>query len=308
MNHFERQYKFRFSAIQGGSDLFMLIALHLVVFVAFAFIKMIYYFNHGNPEGLILYNTTVLPWFVLSSDVHTILSRPWTILTHMFMHDNIWHVLANMLWLWGFGYLLQNVMGRKVIAVFIYGALAGALAFVLAFNFIPALKPEVQAATALGASAGVMAIAVAVTLMTPGFRLFPMLGGGIPLWVLTMLYIIIDLATIPFSNPGGHIAHLAGAFMGFIFIAFYKKGYDGSNWMNQFFDWVNNLFNPDKPKKGKGIKEEIFYKATSAPYKKSYHLTQQRIDEILDKISQKGYDSLTAEEKDLLKRASKEEL
>jgi hypothetical protein len=225
------------------------------------------------------------------------------------MHEGVLHIFANMLWLWGFGFLLQGIAGgRKVIPVFIYGGLAGAIAFVLAFNFIPALSPEVHVASALGASAGVMAVALATTMLAPGYRIFPMLNGGIPIWVLTMIYVVIDLATIPLSNPGGHIAHLAGAFTGFLFIFFYRRGYDWSNWMNNVFDWVGNLFNPDRPKRGRVIKQELFYHSTSSPYKKTSNVTQQRIDEILDKINQNGYGSLTSEEKELLKRASKEEL
>ncbi|MEI2737807.1 MAG: DUF6576 domain-containing protein [Chitinophagaceae bacterium] len=129
-----------------------------------------------------------------------------------------------------------------------------------------------------------------------------MIGGGIPLWALTALYIISDLATVSISDTGNLIAHLGGALAGFLFVVFLRMGYDLSNWMSNFFDWVNNLFNPDKPKKGKSIKDELFYKASSAPYTKTSNVTQQRIDEILDKISQKGYNLLTDEEKDLLKK------
>jgi hypothetical protein len=133
-----------------------------------------------------------------------------------------------------------------------------------------------------------------------------MLNGGIPLWVITSIYVIIDLATIPVSNPGGHIAHLAGALTGLLFMYSFRRGYDWGEWMNNFWDWFTNLFNPDKPKKGKVIKHELFYKSTAKPYKKTPNVTEQRVNEILDKISQKGYDSLSEEEKDLLKRASQE--
>jgi hypothetical protein len=161
----------------------------------------------------------------------------------------------------------------------------------------------------LGASAGVMAVAIATTVMAPGYRIFPLLNGGIPLWVLTTIFVIIDLATIPVSNPGGHIAHLAGAGMGFLFISQMQRGREWSTWINNFFDWVNNLFNPDKPKKGKVIKSQLFYKSKVTPYKKtSTNFSQQRVDEILDKINQKGYNTLTQEEKDILKRASAEDL
>ena len=225
----------------------------------------------------------------------------------MFVHTGILHILGNMLWLWGFGYIMQDLTGnKKIIPVFIYGGLVGALTYILAYNVFPVFEAQLPYSAALGASAGIMAIAVATTMIAPGFRIFPMLNGGIPLWVLTSLYLVIDLATIPRDNPGGHIAHLGGALMGFIFMVAFRKGYDWSEWMNNFYDWVNNLFNPDKPKKGKDIKKELFYKSSSNPYKKTPNVTQQRIDDILDKINQKGYSYLTEEEKELLKRASEE--
>ena len=209
----------------------------------------------------------------------------------------------------GFGYIFQDLSGnRKIIPVFIYGALAGAIAYMLAFNFIPPLREGLIGSSALGASAGVMAIAIATTVLAPGYRIFPLLNGGIPLWVVTMIFVIIDLATIPVNNPGGHIAHLAGAAMGFLFIKMLERGKDWSTPINAFFDWVNNLFNPDKPKKGKVIKSQVFYKSKVAPYKKTTTgFSQQRVDEILDKINQKGYNTLTAEEKEILKRASSED-
>ena len=135
-----------------------------------------------------------------------------------------------------------------------------------------------------------------------------MLNGGIPLWVITIIYLIIDLATIPYDNPGGHIAHIAGAAMGYLFILALQKGKDWGAWMNNFFDWVNNLFDPDKPKKGSSPKTTLYYNSKVQPFKKANTLTQQRVDEILDKISQKGYGSLSDEEKEMLKRASQEDL
>ena len=111
------------------------------------------------------------------------------------------------------------------------------------------------------------------------------------------------------TDSGNLLAHIAGAFTGFLFIFSLRQGYDWSEWMNNFFDWINNLFNPDKPRKGKkSMKEELFYKSTKAPYKKTLNVTPQHVDEILDKINQHGYQFLTEEEKDLLRRASEEGL
>jgi membrane associated rhomboid family serine protease len=286
----------------------MLIAINLVAFVLLAFIKVIYYFTFGK-EGVPIYQTQVLDWVALPADMSVLLTRPWTLITHFIVHDSVWHIIANMLWLWAFGYILQDLAGnRKLIPVFIYGALAGAAAYIISYNLLPPLREHLSDAKALGASAGVMAIAIAATALAPNYRIFPLINGGIPLWVLTMLFAIIDLATIPYNNPGGHIAHLAGAGAGFVLILLMRKGYDWSRWMNNFYDWANNLFNPDKPRKGREIKTQLFYKSTVQPYKKTSNVTQQRIDDILDKINQKGYHSLSEEEKDILKRASKEDL
>lgn len=309
MAYYEKEYKQRLVLGQGNNALITLIAINLVVFVILAFIKAIFYLRYENGvQAIASFNNSVLSWFALSADVNKIIAKPWTILTHMFVHDGLWHVFANMLWLWGFGYILQDLTGnRKIFPVFFYGALGGALSFVLAYNFLPGLTTHMNAASALGASAGVMAIAVAAAFIAPGYRIFPMLYGGIPLWIITAIYLIIDLATLPVGNTGGHIAHLAGAFTGFLFMYFYRLGYDWGAWINNFFDWFTNLFNPDKPGKGKLIKDELFYKTTTQPYKKTPNVTEQRIDEILDKISQKGYKSLNEEEKDLLKRASQKD-
>ena len=287
----------------------MLIAICLIMFVGLAFMKAVWYFRFPKEIAPSLFTKNVLGWFTLPADGERMLNRPWTIITHMFAHDNIWKVFSNMLWLWCFGYIMQDLTGnKKIVPIFIYGGLAGGIAFMLAYNFIPSLHTQLPYASAIGASSGVMALAIATTMVSPKYKIFPMIGGGIPLWALTALYVISDLATVSISDTGNLVAHLAGAFAGFLFIVFLRRGYDCSEWMSNFFDWVNNLFNPDKPKKGKNIKEELFYKSSSAPYKKTLNVTQQRVDEILDKINQKGYNFLTDEEKELLKRASKEGL
>jgi membrane associated rhomboid family serine protease len=258
-----------------------------------------------------MFNDQIFRWFTLPADLGLLITRPWTLITHMFVHDtaSIWHILGNMLWLWAFGYILQDLAGnKKLFPLYFYGAMGGAAAYILAYNLIGPLKVDLPYAQAFGASAGVMAIAIGTTALAPGYRIFQMINGGIPLWVITILYLIIDVATIPYNNPGGHIAHIAGAGMGYAFILAMQRGHDWGGWINNFFDWVNNLFNPDKPKKGVSPKTTLYYNSKVPPYKKANVITQQRIDEILDKISQKGYHSLSEDEKEMLKRASKEDL
>lgn len=305
MSFYEKQRRNRFSVGLHDNALVKLIVINLVVFVLFAFVKVFYFFTYTQETAMIHFHEDIYNNLALPGSFSGFIRKPWTLITHMFYHDGVWHIIGNMLWLWMFGYLFHDLTGnRKIIPVYIYGALGGAIAFMLAYNFIPSLS--VVNATATGASAGIMAIVVATTMVAPDYRIFPMINGGIPLWVLTLIFLIIDLALIPTFNTGGHIAHLAGALTGFLFIFSMRRGFDWSDGMNGFFDWVNNLFNPDKPKKK--VKEQLFYKPGKRPYSKTTNITQQRVDEILDKIGQKGYHSLSDEEKELLKKASKEDL
>lgn len=286
----------------------ILIAICLIVFVGFAFIKAVWFFKYPKEVALTNYYADVLSWFMLPASFDSFISKPWTIITHMFVHDNVWKVFANMLWLWCFGYILQDIAGnKKIIPVFIYGSLGGAVGFMLSYNLLPSLQAQLPYSNTIGASAGVMAVAIVTTLISPNYRIFPLIRGGIPLWVLTVLFVISSLASISFSDTGYIISLASAAFTGLWFILFLRRGYDWSEWMNNFFEWVSNLFNPGRPQKGKSTKEELFYKSSSTPYIKTAKVTQERIDAILDKIHQQGYQFLTEEEKEVLKKASKEE-
>ncbi|RYY88165.1 MAG: rhomboid family intramembrane serine protease [Chitinophagaceae bacterium] len=302
MAYYPQQNRKKLSIGADGNALMNLIALLLIVFVTFAFIQVVYTFTYYK-EGSARYHGEMFPWVAMPADLTLLATRPWTLLTHFFVHDGIWPVIGNLLWLYAFGSIYQNMTGyRKLIPLFIFGSVAGAVAFLLAYNLIP-LHANAAGAQLWGAGAGVMAIAVATTVLAPNFRIFPMLNGGIPLWIITLAYAVISLASIPLSETGTHIAYLAGALMGFLFQRAQMNGRDWSGWINRGWDWWVNLFNPDK---GKQVspKDELFYKATVPPFKKSTNFTQQRVDEILDKIHQKGFKSLTEEEREILRKAS----
>lgn len=314
MNYSEKKYRQKLQLDKGNNGLMLLMAICLIAFVGFAFVKALWYFNNPSPDKKFasdLFNKNVLSLFTIPADTGQLLNKPWTLLTGLFVHDNndVWKVFPNMFWLWAFGYILQDLTGgKKIIPVFIYGAWGGAIAFILAYNLIPSLSSQIPFATLGAATCGVMTIAVVTTLVSPGYRLFSAIGGGIPLWALTALYLITSFATVSISDTATLISQLAAAFTGVLFIFFLRRGYDWSDWMNNFFDWFDNLFNPHKPRKGKSFREALFYKAESAPFTKTPKVTQARIDEILDKIGQQGYMSLSEEEKDLLKRASSEDV
>jgi hypothetical protein len=148
---------------------------------------------------------------------------------------------------------------------------------------------------------------MAVTTLSPKYRIFRNIGRGIPVWILTALFVLINLINIFSFTSANSFAILGGALAGFLFVILLRRGMDLSVWMLSLYEWGSNLFNPNK--KVNHLKQKVFYKTGSRkPFDKSANVTQQRIDEILDKISKQGYHFLTDEEKNILKRASEEEL
>lgn len=298
-----RKSRNKISLGQDGNALMNLIILNSILFVLLRFIFVIYLLSDLSLDA---YYNNIFHWFTLPADITKFGTRPWTILTYMFTHERILHFIANIIWLWAFGYILQDLTGnRKLVPIYIYGGIAGAFFYMLYYYIFPSIQPGLPGIVYLGANASIMAVAVATTTVSPDYRIFPMINGGIPLWILTFIYVIINFASIQSGGPAEYIAQVAGAALGFVFVFQLRKGNDWSEWMNKFFDWVTNLFNPDKKTKARPSKEEFFYKVKeSQPYKKTPNVTQKRIDEILDKINQKGFHFLTDEEKDILKRAA----
>lgn len=299
----------KFTLGYEGNSLVALFAINIIFFILLLSIKVIY--NYTDTD-IFLFRAHVIQYFELPANLSTLVYRPWTILTFMFSDVSVMSILSNMLWLWMFGFIFQELTGnQKLIPLYIYGGLTGALFFIVACYSLPSVKPFVTQAFSFGSYSSVMAIAIGTTFLAPDYRVLKNINRGIPIWVITLLYVIIDLAgasRYPFP-VAVIISHIGGGLAGFIFIYLLRRGNDGSIWMNDLYNWFMNLFNPAKPQKNISVKEKIFYNAGNRqPYKKNAIVTQQRVDEILDKISQKGYHFLTDEEKNILKRASEEEL
>lgn len=297
--------KHRFTLGQPGNALMWLLALNIIFFLILLVIETAVAVDTHSKAA---FYSNVLNWFQLPAGTGKLGERPWTVTTYMFSDVVLFRIISNMLWLWVFGSVLQALTGnRKLIPVYLYGGFAGALFFIVGGNFAPSLTVAVDNMWLLGANPAVVAVALAATMISPGYRFFSHINGGIPLWIITVVYIVIDLvavSSLPLAYP---LAHTGGAFAGFLFVLLLRKKIDGSAWMNKLYHWAINLFNPDRSKKSYSIKEKVFYNTGNrSPYHKTSNITQQRVDEILDKISQKGYSHLTKEEKEILKKASEE--
>lgn len=291
---------------QNNNALVWLIIVNAVFFALIGFIYLIYFFaNYSQSQ----YEEQVVQSFALPASFSRFITQPWSLITYMFTEMSIWGLITSLLWLWAFGYIMQDLSGNKrLIPVYLYGGLVAGIVFLLCQNLIPSFVNNGELMLPMmSAAAPVLAIAVATTVLAPQFRLFPMLGGGIPLWVLTIVYAAINVGMA--SKQGGAvvIAHVFSALTGYVYMKQIRRGNDLGKWMYDLVNWIDNLFNPEKKQNSIPASQRHFYKPLKKPFEKRPNNTQQKLDEILDKINQKGYHHLSQDEKDFLAKISKEE-
>ena len=306
-NEYRQKSRSRFTLGADGNALMALFAINVIFFLILMVIQVGVFVGEKTPE---FFYSHVVQWFELPGSLTRLSEKPWTLLSYVFTDTGggIIRAISNMIWLWAFGYILQQMAGNdKIIPVYIYGGVAGAVFFIAAHYLLPPLIPMRESAGLLGANAGVMAVAMATTTLEPNYRFFTQIRNGIPIWVLMTVYILIDFAGVAGFSAAHSLSHLGAALAGFLFVVFLRRGKDGSVWMNKLYSKFITLFDP-KNKPEKPEKEDIFYNSGNRkPFIKTTTVTQKRVDEILDKINQKGYHFLTDEEKNFLKEASENE-
>lgn len=244
----------------------------------------------------------LIPYIGTTSDVHLLIKRPWTVFTYMIAHKDFLHILMNMLMLFWFGQLFLRYFSPKNLgSVYLLGGLAGAALYVLAFNTIP-YYIDMNHPPMIGASASVMAIIFAAAFYKPDAEVSLFMLFRIKVVYIAIFMFVIDFISLDSNNSGGHVAHIGGAIVGYIFAKQYLKGKDITRWINRIIDRIVNLTKPTDKKKMK-----VKYKKREADYdynQRKNNATEE-IDRILDKIKSSGYSSLNAEEKKRLFDASK---
>ena len=290
--------------------LIRLILFNAAVFVAVQIIYVILWlFQIGNVV-VFLGAPVPLHWYWLGApaDLGNLIFKPWTLITYMFIHASFWHLFMNMLVLFFSGRIFREYLGAsRILATYVYGGLAGYVLYMLSYNIFPIFSQGVSEAILGGASAGVVAVLIAVTTYIPNFtvRLF-FTGFEVKLKYFAAFLVVLDIISIKSSNPGGHLAHLGGAMYGFYFARQYLKGTDLSRGFNSFIKRVNGYF----MKSGGHLKvshsARRSYK-TDEEYNYEKKVNQQQMDGILDKISKSGYESLSKEEKAVLFKFGKKE-
>ncbi len=284
------------STFRNGNNLTRLIYINIALFIIITIIGVIG-FLLVNPE---IINQTIR-YLSVPSSLQTLLVRPWTLITYMFTHKELLHILVNLLWLYWFGKIfLEYLDQKKLVAVYLLGGVMGAFTYVLSYNIFPAFQGVVgESVPLLGASASVMAIVVAIAAYVPDYTVYLFLLGRVKIKYIA-LGIFILTSVMDFSvNSGGKLAHIGGALFGYLYILSYRQGIDLGKGINKIIDFFVTLFKPAK-------KLKVTYKRTpdDFEYNKVKIDHQKEINKILDKISKGGYDSLTKTEKEILFRES----
>lgn len=241
----------------------------------------------------------------VSSSVNDLVWKPWSMVSYSFFHSGIMHLIFNMLMLYYVGRLFITFFTQKqLLGVYILGAIFSSSIFIISYAFLPALTSI--STQMIGASGSIMAILFATTSYQPYMevRLFGVFK--MKLWHIAFIIVFFDLIQLPLENTGGHLAHIGGAVFGYIYIFLLKRGTDLTSGINSFFDFMVTIFS-----KKQGTKFKKVYVNPKKPVVKreskivTKDKTQQQIDEILDKISKSGYDSLTKDEKEFLFNSGK---
>ncbi len=277
-----------------GSSATRIIYINLAVFLAYKITEVIFFlFADGESASFLI------PWFSVPASASELILKPWTLITYMFFHVDFLHILFNLVWLYWFSKIFLSYFNQaQLVGVYILGGLAGAFLFILAFNLFPVFSQSLPGSVCLGASAGVLAIVIAISAYVPNYTLYLLFLGPVKLKYIALVSIAIDIISIPAGNAGGHIAHLGGALFGFLFVALLKNKTDLTrSFQIKQWKWKNPFKRKSKLKVNYGNvpRDDYAYNARKLA-------DQAEIDKILDKISKGGYESLSKDEKDKLFR------
>lgn len=256
-----------------GSMLVRLIFINVGIFVLLRLAALIAVLAGSGPQ-------VVLHWVEMPSNPGMLLAVPWTLFTYMFAQYDFFHLLFNMLWLYWFGEIfLFADSSRRMLALYIYGGLAGALLFMACYAALG------RYGLLIGSSASVLAVVVATAVMHPDFRMNLLFLGAIPLKWVAIVTIAIDFLSLGGGNSGGHLAHIGGAAAGLVYAFGLKNGLDITRPFCHLADWLAGLFDR-RPSP-----------AVRNRRAKASRSDEDTLDEILDKVKKSGYASLTQAEK-----------
>ncbi len=291
---------------QSGNTITRLIIVNVAVFLAIMVFKLVVTLGSGfNPQHGIF--GEVMNYLFLSDDLLWDATHPWTILTHMFTHTGFFHLLFNMMILYWFGRIAGDLLGdHRMLALYLYSGLAGALIYLLTAPLIYAGGSNLH-----GASAAIMGIVAAAGLTAPDYQMRLLFLGDVRLkYIVAGLLAIYIIGIANMENVGGHMAHLGGAAFGFFYVHMLRQGYDLTRGFRRLLAMFKKPVQVAPRQVKRKVTMEVRHRAanqksdTQPTADKAQPDGQERLDAILDKIKQTGYNSLSEEDKTFLHDAS----
>lgn len=278
-------------SFKQGSALTRLIYINIGVYLLLALLQAFAWL--AGDAGM---EQMLLQWLGLPGEPRLLVSAPWTLVSYMFTHLGFIHLLFNMLWLYWFGSIFMNHLpGKGLTGVYLLGGICGAVVYLLAYNLLPAFAGAYHhSPRVIGASGAVMAVVFTVCTYLPRHQVYILLIGPVKLIYLALFTVIVDVISIPQGNAGGHIAHLGGALFGCLFSLAIRRGLDVTRWFR---------FRGKRPRRARKMRVKYQKKASEMSdweYNAERKKRDARVNEVLDKISRSGYDSLTKEEREVL--------
>lgn len=275
------------SRYKKGNIVEKLIYINIAVFVIALLTSVIQGLYEGQVNWLV-------EWFSLDDDLNSLLKKPWSIITYGFLHADFIHILMNLLVLHFIGNLfVQYFTQKQLLSFYLLGTIFGGILYIFSQNYLPLF--EGKSSLLVGASAGISAIFIGITTYIPNYQLKIRFIGFVKLWHLAAIWIGLDVIGLIGANAGGNFAHLGGALFGFLYVN------KASNKDIKIFDKILSIFKIKKKSPLKTVYKSKEKKKTNT----NSSLNQQQIDNILDKISKSGYDTLTQSEKDFLFKQGK---
>ena len=272
------------------NGLIKIILINIIVFVSISVVQVVL-----TVSGLSTFFTMFINKLMLPASLGTFILQPWSLITYFFLHMSFMHILWNMLFLYWFGKIINDNIGNNaLISLYVLGGIIGGLFYMAIYNIVPYYGERVSDSLMLGASAGVFSVVVGSATLMPNYTFYLLLIGPVRIKYIALFYVLLSFFDVAGTNAGGEIAHLGGAFIGYIYIRQLQNGINIGEGIINFI----NFFSEKKENKEK--KKENIQKETE-------ETTQDEVDKILDKISESGYSSLTSKEKERLFNASKKQ-
>jgi len=179
-------------------------------------------------------------YFAMPCSLSELLVKPWTAITYMFYHEDFFHILFNMLWLYWVGRIFVEFLGsQRFVAVYLVGGICGGLLYLIIGSL---LHWNLSHFLLLGASGSVMAIVIATAIYLPNYSLHLMFFGSVPLKYIALISFVLTSLIDLNINTGGKIAHIGGAVFGYIFTFNYKNGKDITKPFAHLLERIRNFF------------------------------------------------------------------